>query len=150
MQKLVLFKVSDTLFAIDQKFVKKQYQKEELFGERVNNKTKVKIKLDGQNIPLFDLPVLFGEFENQAENKSAEALLVKDEEGHMVLLADQIEGVFEVKEEQIEELSPIFGKRSCSYFPKVFTKDDSSVLILSLPGLRTDVTSDNGQQTEIN
>jgi chemotaxis signal transduction protein len=150
MQKLVLFKVSDTVFAVDQKYVKKTYQKEAFFGERIAKAKKVKVKLDGQDVPLYDLPVLFGESGHQTKEQNTEAMLVKDEEGHMVLLADQIEGVIEVEEDHIVELSPVFGKRSCLYFPTVFKKDDSAVLILSLSGIRMDAASDNGQQTELN
>jgi len=145
MQTLVLFKAFETLFAIDQICVKKKYQKEELFGDRVHQPKKVKVKLDGQDIPLYDLSVLFGEGGSHTENKPKEAILVKDEEGYMVLLADQIEGVLKVEEEQLEELSPVFGERSGSYFPRVFKKDDSAVLILSLSAMRTDGVSDNGQ-----
>lgn len=138
MQKLILFKVSDKLYAIDQKFVKKKYLNEELFDARIKKARKVKVKLDGQDIPLFDLTAIFGGSGVVVEKNNSEAMLVKDEEGHMLLLADQIEGVFETEKELIEDLSPVFGKRSCSCFPKVFAKDGLAVLVLNPSGIRVE------------
>ncbi len=65
------------------------------------------------------LRIIFGMKKASAKGASSEAMLVKDKKGHMVLLADQIEGVVEAGEEYIETLSPVFGQSSCSYFPKV-------------------------------
>ncbi len=149
MQKLVLFKVSDRLFAIDQKFVKKKYQKEELFRERANQAKKVRVKIDGQDIPLYNLSTLFSSCWNATQLHDTEAMLVKDEEGYMVLLADTIEGACETKEEDMKELSPIFGKRSRACFPRVLVKNDSAVLVLSPSGIRADAVIDTGQQPEI-
>ncbi|MBW1814852.1 MAG: chemotaxis protein CheW [Deltaproteobacteria bacterium] len=138
MQQLILFKVSDNLFAIDQKFVKKNYQKEELFSERASKAKKVKIKLDGRDVPLYDLPAMFGGSDDETGKSNGEAMLVKDKEGHMVLLAHQIEGAVEIEKEFIKDLSPVFGKRSCMYFSTVTIKDNLPVLILNPSGIRID------------
>jgi len=143
MQELIIFKVNDTLFAIDQKFVKKNYQKEELFSERASKAKKVKIKLDGRDIPLYDLPAMFGGSDGETRKSNGEAILVKDEEGHMILLAHQIEGAVEIEKEFIKDLSPLFGKRSCMYFPKVTVKDNLPVLIVNPSGIRADAISES-------
>jgi chemotaxis signal transduction protein len=143
MQQLILFKVYDNLFAIDQKFVKKKYQKEELFSERASKAKKVKIKLDGTDVPLYDLPAMFGGFAEENRQSNGEAMLVKDEEGHMIFLAHEIEGAVEIEKELIKELSPVFGKRSCAYFPKVTIKDNLPVLILNPSGIRADANSES-------
>lgn len=143
MQKLVLFKVSKNLFGIDHKLVKKKYQKKELFSGRASKAKKVKIKLDGKDIPLYDLPALFGDSSNETRKRDNEAMLVKDEEGHMVLLAHKIEGAVEIDEEFIQDLSMIFGNRSSMVFPKVTIKDNLPVLILNPSSIRADKNKDD-------
>jgi len=140
MQKLILFKVSENLFAIDHKLVKKKYKKKELFSERADKVKRVKIKLDGRDIPLYDLPALFDESVGKTSKVHSEALLVKDEEGHMILLVNHIERGIEIDKDLIQDLSPIFGNRSRMYFPKVFIKANRPVLILNPSGIRTDKT----------
>ena len=143
MQQLILFKVYDNLFAIDQKFVKKKYQKDEFFSERASKAKNVKIRLDGRDIPLYDLPVLFSGFADETRKSNGEAMLVKVEEEHMVLLAHEIEGAVEIEREFIKDLSPVFGKRSCAYFSKVTIKDNLPVLILNPSGIRADASSES-------
>lgn len=84
---------------------------------------------------------MFGESAYETRKSDGEAMLVKDEEGHMVLLAHQIEGAVEIEKKSMKVISPIFGKRSCMYFSKVAIKDNLPVLVLNLPGIREDANS---------
>ena len=146
METMVLFKVSENTYAIDQKYVKQQYHSRELFSERASKAKKVKIRLDGRDIPLYELPDMFSESAAEKRKNNSEAMLIKDEEGHMVLLADKIEGACEIEKESIEYLPPVMGRRSRLFFPKVFTKDNVPVLVLDPSGLRADAEVDETRQ----
>jgi len=142
MQKLMMFKVSKNLFAIKREFVKQRYQKEELFSERARKAKRVKVKLDGADIPLYELSAVFGDNAQDTDRTDGEAMLIKDDEGHMVLLVDTIEDEIDVEKDRINDLSPVFGERSCRYFPKVTVQDNMPVLILSPKGIRAYAEAD--------
>ena len=136
MLKMILFEVSGTVYAIDQELVKQQYQKEDVFSDRAGRAKKVKIRLDGRDIPFYDLPEIFDESASHVKKEHGEMMLIKDADGHMVLMADAIKGIVEIEEESMKSLSPVFGKRACEHFPNVFAKDAIPVLVLHPSRLR--------------
>lgn len=144
MKTMVLFKADEKLIAIDNTFVKKEYKKEELFGERESKSNKIKVRLDGKEIPFYDLPALFSGLDDETRENINEGILIKDDEGHMVLLVDKVLEVVEAEEEFIEALSPIFGEHSCSCFPEVFKKDGFPFLIIDPLGIRAGTCAEMG------
>ena len=65
MKGFILFNADENLIAIDQNLVKKEYRKEELFGDRESKSKRLKVRMDGNEIPLYDLPALFNESDTQ-------------------------------------------------------------------------------------
>lgn len=148
MRKLVLFEISGNRFALDHKLLKQTYSKDAFFSDRAERAKRIKVTLNGQDIPLWNLPGIFGGEGSLKKITDREAMLVKDTKGHMVLLADKIEGTIEVPAEDIRNLPAVFGKQACRSFPQLFVKDGLVVLIMDTFGIGAIAEDENKQLRE--
>jgi len=148
MRKLVLFDISGNCFALDHKLLKQTYSKDAFFSERAERAKRIKVLLSGRDIPLYDLSRMFGGETSKKKITDRDAMLVKDKSEHMVLLADRIEEVVEIKEEDIRKLPAVFGKRAIKCFPQLFVENGLAVLIMDLSEIRAIAEDENKQLRE--
>jgi len=106
--------------------------------------------IDGKEIPLYDLSLLFSEGSAVSDSDGKRIMLI-DIQGHFIAVkADRIENVVSVAGDRIEPLPPVFGNPSLICFPRVLKHADTLILLLDIEGIeRSKISHVSGKTSEV-
>jgi len=106
--------------------------------------------IDGKEIPLYDLSLLFSEGSAVSDSDGKRIMLI-DIQGHFIAVkADRIENVVSVAGDRIEPLPPVFGNPSLICFPRVLKHADTLILLLDIEGIeRSKISHVSGKTSKV-
>ena len=135
MQSLVLFQVGGRQFGVDMPLVSSIQRAGALIKERSGETLVSTLEVDGEKIPLCDLPSFLGQNEPSHDLARKKVMLMKSRDHAIALIVDRVEGVISVESEQLAPLPLVFEGPALACFPRVLALDDDLVLLLEPEGM---------------
>ena len=133
MTELLLFRVGAMQFAIDLPLISNiQSAKSSIVMHKEGGAWLLQTE-SGDELPLYDLPYLFGEggFSHDLEDKKI--IMLQVDENQIGLIVDRVDHVVAAGNDELEPLSPMFKGAAQACFPRVLKQSDSSLVLLLAP-----------------
>lgn len=135
MQKLALIKIGKKTFGLDMALISNIQPASAVLPEHSDTHSHASLKLDGRNIPFYDLHDLLGEKTRFQDLAGRKLIIINDQMKTMAFLVDRVDGIVDAGGDQINLLPPVFKGPALSCFPKVLRNDGNLVLLLSPDGI---------------
>jgi len=133
MTELLLFQVGAMQFAVDLPLIRNiQSAKSSVVLPKEGGAWLLQTE-SGDEIPLYDLPYLFGGngFSHDPEDKKI--IMLQVDENPIGLIVDRVDHVVAAGNDELEPLSPMFKGAAQACFPKVLKQSDASLVLLIAP-----------------
>ncbi|MBT8357791.1 MAG: chemotaxis protein CheW [Deltaproteobacteria bacterium] len=131
MKELLLFQAGNIQFGLNLPLVKSIQGVNARFAEQAGRSHKLVQVMDGEELPLYDLPSILRDKTTSDEPMSQKVILVEAHEHPIALGVDRVKQVVSVSSDHIHPLPRIFNGSSLSCFPQVLKHEDALILLLN-------------------
>ncbi len=131
MKELLLFQAGNIQFGLNLPLVKSIQGVNARFAEQAGSKHKLVQVMDGEELPLYDLPSIMTDETSSDDPMSQKVILVESHEHPIALGVDRVKQVVSVSSDSIHPLPLIFNGLPLSCFPRVLKHEDELILLLN-------------------
>jgi len=131
MKELLLFQAGNIQFGLNLPLVKSIQGVNARFAEQAGRSHKLVQVMDGEELPLYDLPSILRDETPSDDPMSQKVILVEAHEHPIALGVDRVKQVVSVSSDRIYPLPRIFNGLSQNCFPRVLKHEDELILLLN-------------------
>jgi chemotaxis signal transduction protein len=131
MKELLLFQAGNIQFGLNLPLVKSIQSVNARLAEQEGGGQKLVQVMDGEELPIYDLPTILTDEASSVDPMSQKVILVDAHEHPIALGVDRVKQVVSVSSDRIHPLPLIFNGLSQSCFPQVLKHEDGLILLVN-------------------